>query len=366
MKNVLFYLISLPALIPSAVAQQSLAQFEALQSLPKTYAIPKTEQPIIIDGRNDEATWQNAPWTDLFVDIQGDSKPTPTYPTQVKMTWDQEYLYIYAELKEPHIWGNLVNHDDIIYHNNDFEVFIKPNVHQSEYYEVEINALNTIFDLLLSKPYRFGGNALTHWDLKGLKSAVHLEGTLNNAKDIDKYWAVEMAIPFQSLRPYGPKMAPKIGDYWQINFSRVQWHHDLEDGKYSKRKVNGKTKEEENWVWSPIGVINMHFPERWGYVQFVEHGIDTPPALPSYYLISKLAWNIHYLQGLYVNSHQTYAHQLSLLPRYEKYIQPLLNDYEVELLTDSKKNYYSLLLRSKTNKALMATIDSKGNFDTHF
>ena len=31
---------------------------------------------------------------------------------------------------------------------------------------------------------------------------------------------------------------------------------------------NGKYVPEFNWVWSPQGVINMHVPERWGYVFF--------------------------------------------------------------------------------------------------
>jgi hypothetical protein len=28
------------------------------------------------------------------------------------------------------------------------------------------------------------------------------------------------------------------------------------------------TISEDNWVWSPQGVIDMHRPHRWGYVQF--------------------------------------------------------------------------------------------------
>ena len=59
-------------------------------------------------------------------------------------------------------------------------------------------------------------------------------------------------------------MPPKDGDQWRINFSRVEWDTEIVDGKY--RKVKGKP--EYNWVWSPQGVIDMHRPERWGYLQF--------------------------------------------------------------------------------------------------
>ena len=189
MKNILLSTICTLLLASPSQGQQNIAQFEALQSIPQTYAVVKTGKPVEIDGKATEEDWQNTAWTNLFVDIQGKQLPDPAYKTQVKMLWDDEYLYVYAQMEEPHIWGNLEKHDDIIYHNNDFEIFIKPNIHQSEYYEIEVNVLNTIFDLLLSKPYRFGGNALIHWDVKGLRSAVHNEGTVNNPDDTDKYWA---------------------------------------------------------------------------------------------------------------------------------------------------------------------------------
>ncbi|MEX1055170.1 MAG: hypothetical protein WED81_04015, partial [Rhodothermales bacterium] len=48
------------------------------------------------------------------------------------------------------------------------------------------------------------------------------------------------------------------------NFSRVEWQHLVEGNTY--RKV--PATPENNWVWSPQGVIDMHRPERWGFVQF--------------------------------------------------------------------------------------------------
>ena len=57
-----------------------------------------------------------------------------------------------------------------------------------------------------------------------------------------------------------------MGDTWRLNFSRVQWRHVIRNNRYEK--VEGL--KEDNWVWSPQGVINMHVPERWGYVTFVD------------------------------------------------------------------------------------------------
>ena len=55
------------------------------------------------------------------------------------------------------------------------------------------DALNTVWDLRLVRPYRDGGPALNEWEIPGLKTAVHIEGSLNNPNDRDKFWSVEMA-----------------------------------------------------------------------------------------------------------------------------------------------------------------------------
>ncbi len=232
---------------------------------PKEYVCQRTTGKIVVDGKLNETSWCNAAPTDEFVDIEGDIKPRPRFKTYAKMLWDDEYFYIGAELQEPHVWGTLTKRDSVIFHDNDFEVFIDPNSDRDEYYELEINALNTVWDLFLPKPYLDGGKAQDSWDIVGLKTGVKINGTLNNPKDKDRGWSVEMAIPWKVLAEYAHKAAPPAdGDQWRVNFSRVEWQHEIADGKY--RKVAG-TKE-DNWVWSPQGVIDMHRPEHWGVVRF--------------------------------------------------------------------------------------------------
>jgi len=46
----------------------------------------------------------------------------------MQMLWDDECLYIAAEMEEPHLWATLTEHDSIIFHDNDFEVFLDPDV----------------------------------------------------------------------------------------------------------------------------------------------------------------------------------------------------------------------------------------------
>ncbi len=238
------------------------------ERMPKSYVCRSTSGAITIDGRLDAGEWDGADWTDDFVDIEGDVKPTPRFRTRAKMLYDEKYLYVAAYMDEPHVWATLTEHDQIVFHDNDFEIFIDPNGDTEEYYEIEINPLETIFDLFLVKTYINGGPAKHEWDMTGMISAVSVDGTLNDSGDVDRGWSVEFALPWTTLAEFAHKPAPpNVGDIWRINFSRVQWQHQLDaNGDYMKVPDT----PENNWVWSPQYVINMHLPEHWGYLEFVE------------------------------------------------------------------------------------------------
>lgn len=282
---------------------------------PLQYTCFRTSKPLKIDGKLNEPAWQKAKWTSLFLDIEGDKKPLPTQNTKAKMLWDDKYLYIAAELEEEHIWAYQTTKDQIVYLENDFEVFIDPDGDSQNYFELEVNAANNTFDLFLPKPYRNGGNALINWDMKNLKTAVHINGTLNKPADIDKRWTVEIAIPFSSLNMDDKNHLPQDLSFWRINFSRVEWDYSLENGRYiRKKKENGDgVLPEYNWVWSPQGAINMHLPERWGYLVFSTQnvGSESPVfTLPGSENMKQLAWNIYDKEKSYFSKNQRYTSHL--------------------------------------------------------
>src|SRR5437588_10474098 len=96
------------------------------QIAPKSYDCYRANMPVRVDGKLDERAWRAAAWTTDFVDIEGSAKPTSRYRTRAKILWDDEYLYIGAELEEPEVKATLTKHDSVIFHDNDFEVFLKP------------------------------------------------------------------------------------------------------------------------------------------------------------------------------------------------------------------------------------------------
>ena len=234
--------------------------------VPRTIAAPFVTQSIQLDGKLDDAAWAKAAWSDHFEDIEGSKKTKPPLATRVKMLHDAAGLYIGVQMEEPHLQGVFTEHDSYIFHlDNDFEVFLDPDGDCQNYAELEMNARNTTWDLLLTKPYRDGGLAMDSFEFKGVKTAVHLDGTINDPTDTDKGWSIEIFLPWKSLGEIGGGVPPKTGDRWRINFSRVEWEWDVKEGKYVKKPG----KPERNWVWSPQGEINMHLPERWGSVVFV-------------------------------------------------------------------------------------------------
>ena len=235
------------------------------QPAPRGYVCLRAAKPPTLDGKLDDEAWKAAPWSEDFVDIEGDKKPKPAHRTRVKMLWDDKGLYIAAEITEPHVWATLTDHDVVVFQDPDFEVFLDPDGDSHLYGELELNAKNTTWDLLLTKPYKDGGKAINAWEISGLKTAVHVNGTLNDPRDTDTGWTVEILWPWAGLEELAHKSSPpKDGDRWRINFSRVEWDFEVKDGKY----VKTPKRPEHNWVWSPQGVVDMHRPERWGYLQF--------------------------------------------------------------------------------------------------
>ncbi|MFS0726514.1 carbohydrate-binding family 9-like protein [Paenibacillus sp. 1P07SE] len=238
---------------------------------PRMYTCLRATEALELDGRLDKPFWAKAPWTEDFVDIEGDKRPLPVKRTRVKMLWDDDYFYIGAELEEDEIWATLTERDSVIFQDNDFEIFIDPDGDTHQYYEFEINALGTVWDLLLVTPYRDGGPPVNGWDIRGLRTAVHIDGELNNPAAVNRSWSVEVAMPWDALKECAAHGRPPVaGQWWRVNFSRVQWRVEVQEGEYRKvtDPATGRPYPEDNWVWSPQGVVNMHYPELWGYVVF--------------------------------------------------------------------------------------------------
>lgn len=180
------------------------------------YACSRTTTPIQLDGSLDEAAWRQAevvkPFWRLF-DATG--MQLATDQTQVRLLWDDQYLYIGVEMDDQDLTATFVKHDEKLWTDGDvFEFFMKPSEDSYWYYEFHVNPLNATLDL------GFPRRNSTGWDLmaafeSGMKTAVKNNGTINDSRDVDRGWSAEMAIPFAAIEASG-KVAPRPGDTWQF------------------------------------------------------------------------------------------------------------------------------------------------------
>ncbi|KAI8468084.1 MAG: hypothetical protein J3K34DRAFT_20730 [Monoraphidium minutum] len=263
---------------------------------PRGYVALRAPAPLTINGDLQKPAWAAVPWSDEFLDIVGVTGPKPWAPARVKMLWDDDALYVAASLQDGALFANNTLHDSIIYHDNNFEIFIDPDGDNYLYYEIEINGLGAVWDLLLARPYRNGGPPIDSWETlppaaktmqtgptgwAPMRHAVRVDGRINS-KEGTRSWQVEAALPWSLLRQAagGRRVPPQAGDAWRINFSRVMWTVQWDD-KLKKYVKDPPDQEPFNFVWSPQYQVAMHQPETWGYVQFEDQGaLDPRPPPP--------------------------------------------------------------------------------------
>ena len=254
------------------------------------YRALRTAGPITVDGKLDEASWLNVSRSPKFVDLIS-GKPT-VHDTQAAVMWDDEYLFVGYWIEEPQVQGKFTERDSPIYQENDVELFVAG---AAAYYEFEINSRGTIYEGLFiwqsafetkgysklaeldqSRPdvkfQAFNGVGMTthprgkrwaylKWDFPHLKSAVHIDGTLNDPQDRDRGWTVELALPWSSMKVLtmadGRSAPPKNGDVWRMDFSR-----------FNQYKEAGPAKDSGGWAWSAHGVWDSHVPEVFPFITF--------------------------------------------------------------------------------------------------
>jgi hypothetical protein len=261
------------------------------------YTCYRTNEAINIDGHLDEQSWQKTPKSPRFVDlVTGKSAPLDT---RMAALWDNENLYIGFWVEEPHVQAKFTEKDSPIYMENDVEVFIAG---KDCYYEFEINALGTVyevffiwqdaykkesvydrqkFDLVSQRVdvlggfqdnMRFGKHprgkrwAFLDWDFPGMRSAVQVDGSLNDNTDIDNGWTVELAFPWKGMELLadGRSIPPQDGDTWRMNFSRF----DAFDLK------GNPVQPSTGWAFNKHGVYDSHIPECFTFVHFSTKAVD--------------------------------------------------------------------------------------------
>ncbi len=192
---------------------------------PKPHECRFTEWPITIDGKADEKVWESAEVIDKFSLpwLGKEARPAKT-ATKARLLWDLDNLYFFSEMVDSDLYADVTEHDGDTWNNDVFELFFKPADNKPGYYEFQVNAKNTVFDMFLPRRghvARFRRDQEFH-----LETKVVLDGTLNNWADRDKGWSVEGKIPWRDFIKTGGR--PAIDEVWKFVLCRYDYCIDFE------------------------------------------------------------------------------------------------------------------------------------------
>ena len=196
--------------VPMSVPKRTLAGAGATPDIKQRLsAIPSAEIARVsdapeIDGRLDDAVWEDATRLRAFV-RHSDGEPLGEYfGTDVRVAHDGETLYVSCRC--PHEGVQLHSHenagirDGAIFFNSDtIELFLGPDGSEAIYYHLAVDHTNTKYDERRPSP---GAD----WD-GGWESAVH---------KADGAWTLEMSIPLSELGVDDPVTAS-----WRLNICRA-------------------------------------------------------------------------------------------------------------------------------------------------
>jgi hypothetical protein len=180
------------------------------------YVVHRARGPIVIDGVLAESAWDRAERAGPFVRSL-DGKPAGA-ATEARLLWDDDHLYVAFLNEDTNVSGTFFHDDEKLYTSNVDEIFLDPKGDGSHYDEIEIAPTNALFDASFSGGPRQGMDL--SWSSQA-RHAVHVDGTLNDPRDVDRGWTVELAIPFASLTGM-PKPRPSRGDRWKFNLYRLR------------------------------------------------------------------------------------------------------------------------------------------------
>ncbi|GBC95035.1 hypothetical protein HRbin16_00822 [bacterium HR16] len=227
---------------------------------PKQVTVSQTSAPPIIDGKLDDAAWQNAATVELKWRFNPANAPaliglTPTVRTTARLLWDRQFLYVGFECEDPDIWSVYTQRDAYVWEGEAVEVYLDPSGRGQNYKEIDLNPLGALIDL--NTPEAKDGNPgdvdeNARWNAVGLRWATFVNGTANDRADRDTGWTAEMAIPLKEILPEGEQVY--VGDSWRAQFYRIERPKDSTDATA------------EFQAWSPTDTF--HRPERFGVIVF--------------------------------------------------------------------------------------------------
>jgi hypothetical protein len=205
-----------------ATPAQSLPSIDAAAERPRDFEVPRARAPISPTGHFRIELWDGAPSTGTLLDREGRGA-VPV--SESRFLWGNGALYLFYYAGDLDLEARIDKHDGPIWEDDSVELAFAGASEDGAAPSkrvIRISVKGVVSDGLcpadaadLSDP-----RCDLRWE-SGTRAATDFDGTLNSIADRDEEWAVEAAIPLESL---GATRTP--GTRIPLRMSRCEIAHD--------------------------------------------------------------------------------------------------------------------------------------------
>lgn len=179
---------------------------------------------IAVDGRINEAVWGRAASLTTF-HVYRPKGGVNSSPTEARILWDSENLYVAFICKDADIWSFSDEPDSELWRGDVGEFFIKPKRDCHVYYEFVAAPNGTLLDLRYASRGAGGADRFKTWSSHA-RVASTVDGTDADATDTDAGYTIEMAIPLAAFHGTTP---PADGVVWTFGVFRFDYSKLFEE-----------------------------------------------------------------------------------------------------------------------------------------
>ncbi len=216
------------------------------------YNVHYTADTLTIDADWDKPQWQKVKAVELH-NYMGD-KPQFWPKTEVKMLYNNRYLYVIFRVKDRYIKAVAKKINGPVYHDSTVELFFTPSENTSNgYFNLEVNCGGTPY-FGFQKGFKKSVVNIDINDIKKIKIAHSLPQIISDEIKNPVTWTLEYKIPFQMLTKYTKVIMPEHGVVWKANIYKTA------DGTSNPHYLTWNKVVNDN--------PNFHLPNFFGTIYF--------------------------------------------------------------------------------------------------
>jgi hypothetical protein len=251
------------------------------------YRAYRTSEPIVLDGKPDEAVWSRVPKTaQLKLATAHGANIVPTHADSAanlyaKAVWDGTAVYFYFWVDEQYMWNRRAGRDTLgFWMENSLEIYFDDIGDNKRLLECNLALNGSVTDIYNENKYSGTvSNTVLGYDVAGIATGVAVQGTLCTTygaaapcnKDLDTGFGMEVKIPFASLKAIGPARIDVMGaDFHAPPRNLDSCRINLFYTSCAPKTTEPDNKDRVNYAWETAVGDDFHETSKFGTMTFVD------------------------------------------------------------------------------------------------